>query len=86
MVDQAEVLERARSAIARNPHLINKRVRVMVDGDCVRLLGAVSTFFEKQMAQETLRLIVAPLRIENDLVVSSWKSAESRMELVACLS
>ncbi len=84
-VDQADVLERAVSAIARSPHLINKRIRVTVDGDCIRLQGTVGTFFEKQIAQETLRLVVAPLRIENDMVVSWGGTPASRERELECV-
>jgi osmotically-inducible protein OsmY len=69
MVDQADVLERAGFAISQNPHLAQKNVQLRVDGDCVKLSGNVATFFQKQMAQETLRSIVTPLRIENELIV-----------------
>lgn len=68
-VDQADVLERAGSAIAKNPHLAQKQVRISLDGDCVRVRGHVSTYFQKQMVQETLRSVVKPLRIENEVTV-----------------
>lgn len=79
-VDQAEVLERAVSAIARNSHLNNKRIQITVDGDCVRLQGTVGTYFEKQIAQETLRTVVAPLRIQNDVEVN-WSPTLRTPEL-----
>ena len=86
LVNQADVLECARSAIARNPHLLNKKIRLNVAGDCLQILGTVSSYFEKQIAQETLRPIVSPLRIQNDLIVR-WNTTEaSAMELEVCAS
>lgn len=86
MVDQADVLERAGNAISRSPYLMNKRIRLKLEGDCVQILGAVSSYFEKQIAQETLRPIVAPLRIENDLVVHWADTHATSYELEACPS
>ena len=85
MVDQADVLERAGNAISRSPHLMNKKIRLKMEGDCVQILGTVSSFFEKQIAQETLRPIVTPLRIENDLVVQWTETQTSSYELEACV-
>jgi len=85
MVDQADVLGRAKDAISRSPHLMNKKIRLKLEGDCVQILGTVSSYFEKQIAQETLRPIVTPLRIENDLVVR-WNDRQANShELEACL-
>jgi hypothetical protein len=69
-VDQASVLERAGSAIQNNPYLMQKKVRLTVDGDCLCIQGNVSSYFQKQMLQETLREIAKPLRIVNEVVVS----------------
>ena len=85
IVDQAEALERARIAISRNPYLMNKKIRLSLEGDCIQILGTVSSYFEKQIAQETLRQIVTPLRIQNELVVC-WSPAGAAFELEACAS
>jgi hypothetical protein len=69
MVDQADVLERAQQAISHSPHLMNKKIQLKLERDRVQILGIVPSYFAKQMAQETLRPIVTPLRIDNALVV-----------------
>ena len=69
-VEQIEVLARAGTAIAQNPYITDKRVQLTLDGDCLRIVGNVSSYFQKQMVQEALRPIIASLRIENDLIVN----------------
>lgn len=66
---EAVVLERAENALASSPHVADKQVRLSVEGDCVRVDGVVSSYFQKQMVQETLRHVVEPLRIDNELQV-----------------
>ena len=58
-------------ALARQQHLVGRGVQYqVVDGDVV-LTGAVRSFFQKQMAQESLRRISGIRRIVNDVQVVS---------------
>ncbi len=58
-------------ALARQPHLVGRRVRCQVQEQDVTLTGRVETYFQKQMAQESLRKINGIRRIVNDLEVVS---------------
>jgi osmotically-inducible protein OsmY len=59
-----------RFAIDQNPHLLGRKVRIETHDGRVTLRGKVRTFYQKQMAQETLRNVVGVDRIENQLEVS----------------
>jgi osmotically-inducible protein OsmY len=61
--------EQAVEAIARNPHLRQRRVSLRTHSGAVTLCGQVQSFYEKQMAQESLRDIPGIKRIENRLEV-----------------
>ena len=58
-----------RDAIQQNPHLLGRRVRIETHDGRVTLKGKVRTFYQKQMAQETLRNMAGVDRIENHLEV-----------------
>ncbi len=58
-------------ALARQPHLTGRRIRYELRGEDVVLTGSVRTYFEKQMAQESLRRIQGLGRIVNDVEVVS---------------
>jgi len=58
-------------ALERQPHLVGRRVSYEILADDVVLTGSVRTYFQKQMAQETLRNIDGINRIINDLEVIS---------------
>ncbi len=58
-------------ALTRHPHLVGRRVRYEIVDRNVVLTGRVQTYFQKQMAQETLRKIAGISRIVNDLEVVS---------------
>ena len=47
-------------------------MKFRADRGCVTLQGRVSTFYEKQMAQEVLRRVDGVTQIENQLEVASW--------------
>ena len=74
MVDQAlteqRLEERIRNAITSNPHLPGKRVSCRADRGQVTLSGKVTSYFQKQMAQEAVRRLDGVRRIENLLEVS----------------
>lgn len=62
--------ERVTTALAASPHVPGSKLRVEAADGAVRLHGSVSTFFEKQMAQELVRRLDGVDRIENLLQVS----------------
>ncbi len=53
----------------RHPHLHRRRVRVEREQNRLVLRGVVSSFYEKQMAQESLRRVEGVDRIDNELEV-----------------
>lgn len=73
MVDRAlteqRLQERIQTALSSNPHLPGKRVYCRTDGGQVTLSGNVSSYFQKQMAQEAVRRLDGVLQIENLLEV-----------------
>lgn len=58
------------SAINANPYLTGRKLRFEAEAGRVVLRGTVSTYFQKQMAQEALRNIDGVQEIENQLEVS----------------
>ncbi len=67
---QQEVyLRQAEKALRCNPHLINRQVNVSNGDGKLLLSGKVTSFFEKQMAQEALRKFDEFAVIENSLQV-----------------
>ncbi|TWT33733.1 BON domain protein [Posidoniimonas corsicana] len=62
--------DRVSSALAASPHVPGGKLRVEAADGEVRLHGNVTTFFEKQMAQELVRRLDGVDRIENLLQVS----------------
>lgn len=66
----AEFSDLVHSAIATNPYLAGRKLRYEAESGRVVLQGTVSTFFQKQMAQEALRRIDGVLEIENQLEVN----------------
>lgn len=68
MVDT--VLEgRVKSALSRNPFLPGRKVHFEAQQGKVVLRGVVGSYYQKQMAQETLRRIEGVHEIENLLQV-----------------
>lgn len=58
-------------ALERQLHLIGRRVRYELREADVVLTGSVRTYFQKQMAQESLRHVPGIGRIVNDLEVQA---------------
>ena len=56
-------------ALQRQPHLPRRAIRFDVIDQDVVLSGAVRSYYQKQMAQESLRTIPGIRRIVNDLEV-----------------
>lgn len=67
-----ELLSRISNALDASPYIGTGKVRVEPgDSGQLRLHGRVETFFEKQMAQETIRHMAGSTRIEN-MVEVTW--------------
>jgi osmotically-inducible protein OsmY len=66
------LLDRIAAALDASPYIAPGKIRVEPgEGGTVRLHGRVQTFFEKQMAQETIRHIAGEERIQN-MVEVTW--------------
>lgn len=57
--------------LAREPHLLGKPIRVEVIDRDVLLTGSVRSYFQKQVAQESLRGLAGVARIVNRLEVAT---------------
>ena len=64
--------DRVRNVIHHHPHLKKERVHFSSQKGKVTLKGQVSTFFEKQMAQEAIRTVDGVENVVNELVVD-WR-------------
>jgi osmotically-inducible protein OsmY len=65
------LFDQIHQALTTNPHVPNRRqVRVEAADGHVVLKGSVSSFFEKQMAQEAIRRIDGVQMIDNLLEVN----------------
>lgn len=66
------LLDRIAEALASSPHVTPGKIRVEPgENGQVRLHGRVQTFFEKQMAQESIRHLAGEGAIEN-MVEVTW--------------
>ncbi len=74
MIDQAvaqqPLEQRIQLALSTSPYVSGKRVLCRADRGQVTLSGQVSSYFQKQMAQETVRRFDGVEQIENLLVVN----------------
>lgn len=68
-VRETSLAERLDSAIQTNPYFFARKWRFETEGGRVILQGPVSSFFQKQMAQEVVRRVAGVERIENQLEV-----------------
>ena len=75
-VSSDELIQRVDSAIRTNPHLNGHRVYFKQESGMIVLHGRVSSFYQKQMAQETLKRLQGVDRIVNHLEVD-WRSSVS---------
>lgn len=69
-----ELLQRVDNAIKRSPHLTGHHVFCQEEAGVVVLHGQVKTFFQKQMAQETLRKVDGVEKVVNELEVD-WRTS-----------
>jgi osmotically-inducible protein OsmY len=65
----AQLTDRAMSALINNPHLSRRQLRLEARQGRVTVRGIVRSFFQKQMAQESLRRVEGVCHIENQLEV-----------------
>jgi osmotically-inducible protein OsmY len=65
-----QLLDRIHSAFEASPYVPSDRMRIEEIQGSVRLVGRVTSYFEKQMAQEVLRRVDGVERIENLLEVN----------------
>ena len=70
MATTCEFSDLIHTAISTNPYLAGRKLRFEAESGRVVLQGTVSTFFQKQMAQEGLRRVDGVREIENQLEVS----------------
>ena len=59
------------SALARNSHVRGRNLDIEVDEDHVVLRGVVGTYYQKQIAQESIRSIDGVNSIRNEIEVIS---------------
>jgi osmotically-inducible protein OsmY len=64
--------ERVSNALRQNPHLYARNLRFETSDGRVTLKGQVSSWYQKQMAQETLFRLDGIDRVENQLEVC-WR-------------
>lgn len=58
--------------VARSPFVTGRNLRVELIDDEVILTGHVPTYYQKQMAQESLRGIAGVTLVRNELEVTSY--------------
>jgi osmotically-inducible protein OsmY len=68
MVD-VQLADLARTALEQSPHLARKQLRLEARKGRIILRGTVASYYQKQMAQETLRKVDGVEEIENHLQV-----------------
>jgi osmotically-inducible protein OsmY len=62
--------EKVSSALRRNPHLQSRNLRFEASEGRVTLRGQVNSWYQKQMAQESLLRLEGIDRVENQLEVN----------------
>ena len=65
------------NALEQNPYFSARNLRFEMSQGRVTLRGQVRSFYQKQMAQESLRGVTGIDAIENQLEVN-WSGAEAR--------
>ena len=66
----AELLDRVSSVLEQSPYVPHRKLRFEACEDRLILRGTVRSWYQKQMAQETLRGVEGIGEIENQLEVS----------------
>lgn len=73
MPTENSLAARVDAAITSSPYLARRKLRFETVGGHVILEGVVSTYFQKQMAQEVVRRVQGVERIDNQLEVT-WSA------------
>jgi len=68
-MSQSTVEHQVARALEQSPHLVNRNLRFEMSEGRVTLRGVVRSYYQKQMAQETLRRVQGISTIENQLEV-----------------
>ena len=71
------LVDRLSLALERSPHIGRRNLRIETEQGHVTLLGVVSSYYQKQMAQEALRRVDGVESIENHLEVN-WDTSEGQ--------
>ena len=66
---ERHLCDRVDQAIATSPHLMRHKLGLETDSGVVVLTGTVDTYFQKQMAQETVRRVDGVQLVDNRLEV-----------------
>jgi len=67
---EIELSTKVEDAISASPHLASRTLKFETEHGCVRLLGTVGSYYQKQMAQEAVRRLDGVTQIENHLEVT----------------
>jgi osmotically-inducible protein OsmY len=68
-VNEHPLEDRVRIVLNKNPHLPRRTLRIEAHDGRVTLKGVVRSFYQKQMAQESLKGLEGLRQIENQLEV-----------------
>ena len=80
MSDAAKTLfKRIDSAIHRSPHLTGHTLQIEMRPGRVVLRGVVPSYYQKQVAQEVVRMVDGVERVDNQLEVA-WTAAPAAWE------
>ena len=69
--DSRDLRDRIHLVLSRAPHLLGRPIHVEVVDHEVLLTGTVRSYFQKQMAQESLRYVSGLGLIRNQLAVTA---------------
>ena len=70
MMCLSNVLDRAQEALDSSPISTLRDLRVEATTDSLIISGKVSSFYEKQMAQEAIRAVCKDIQLQNTVDVS----------------
>lgn len=70
MMCLSNVLDRAQEALDSSPISTLRDLRVEATQDALVISGKVSSFYEKQMAQEAIRAVCKDIQLQNTVDVS----------------
>lgn len=72
--------ELAHNSLVTNPYFFGQNIQTEVRGEDVILKGTVSTYYQKQLAQEMMFEIEGVHSVQNEIEVASiWSKAGMRM-------